>query len=352
MATNFTTQVNFLGRLDDHSVKDFLKLDYDIKKLDDRREYLNNLLESSEFFNLYFDNYFKANITGGDALSEDVNICKILERMANYLLNSDDVKEEDKKNKPVYVFHKNNERFEQKLNREKISVTNDNEEVVNLVDNENVVHSLEVPHKNSRKPKVQQITKKDLMEDSLCGSILREYQQFLDYVNEKLHEEPDKNWRYYSNAKAQIKDDMINVKDMLNGVWGYNIQIKESHLPDLDIFDFTNEETVRYMISLAKPNFYFNFEMWVIWQDFQDIVKKAKLTKQEQEVYSMIQDGYKLIDISYDLGIEYQRLKRTTIMNIVRKIIKVGCRYDAEDEKIKEKIIQRRLKAKEENEEV
>lgn len=347
----YSTYNFFTGELDGHSARDFQKLDYSVKNSEDRKEYLEELLNKSDYFNMFFEDHFKVNLTSGDSLSEEINVCKILENMANYLLNSEDVKEEDKKNKPEYVFHKSNERFEKKRNRESISVNGENGSF-NIVDNENIVHSLLVKKQNNKKPKTQVIKAKDLREDTRCGEILRDYQVFLDHINKNLKEKPDRMWRYYSQAKSQVQDDMIMVKESLKGIWGLRVHIKESSKPDLDVFDFTDMETVKVMIQMEKPSFDFNFDMRIVWNDFMDIVAKANLVEEEQLVLKCLQQQWKIIDISEEFDIKYDRIRRTIIPNIAKKVIKVGCRYDAEDLEIREKIKLRKEKAKNEETEL
>ena len=285
----FSTLSIFHGELDSHTSKDFSKMDYSITKLSERLKFVNEKVDSNYFFVEYFDNHFKVGVNASDPLSEDVNICKILENMANYILNSDEVKEEDERNKPVYVFYKNSELLDKKIEKESISV-NGIDGSTNIVDAENIIHALVAKNKNSRAPKVQRITSDDLKEDSLVGETLRDYQVFLDFINEKLQEKPDKNWRYYSNAKHTIQDDMINVKDMLKGVWGYNIQIKETHVPDMDIFDFTDYDTIKYMLTVPKPSLSFDYDNWIIWTDFQNLLKTVDFTSEENAVICCLRD--------------------------------------------------------------
>lgn len=339
----FLDGIYFNGELDGKTSRDFNKLDYNLTKLKDRIEHVNNKLECSNFFINYFENHFKVNLNSVDPLSANFNICNILENMGTYILNSDEVKEEDEKNKPVYVFHKSSDKFEKKLKRENISINNSYGEI-NITDEENIVHSLMKKDKNSRLPKRQRITKSDLDEDTECGRVLREYQDFLDYVNEKLQQKPDKNWRYYSNAKFSIKDDMIMVKDMMKGVWGYNSSPMESSKPDLDIFDFTDIDTIKYMLTMEEPSMSFDYDMWIVWLDFQELLKKVDFTTQEEAVVACLREQWKLTEIADEMKIDYQRLRRTILENIAKKISKLGCKYDAEDPKIDEKIKKKKEK--------
>lgn len=335
----------FQGNIDNKNIRDFFKLDMKKRSTDDRIEEVNEMLDKSDYFTDFFSDYFKVSVSPRDALSEDVNVCQTLEKMANYILSSEDEIDHRRKEKPEYVFHTRRDKFEGKLKREMINLKSDDGSVGNIVDNENVVHVMAAKEINSRVPKTQKITAKDLAEDSECGRILREYQTFLDHVDNKLKEKPEKLWRYYSNAKGQVKDDMINVKNMLKGVWGID-QISESAKPDLDIFDFTDFDTVKFLLSLKKPSLSFNYDMWVLWNDFNNTVRKANFTAQENAVHILLQLEYSMTDIAIELDIEYHRLRRTIIDNMVKKVIKVGNKYDAEDPKIAEKLKKRKELAK------
>ena len=348
--SGYSTSPFFIAELDGHHIKDFFKMDREKNSLEDRLISVEEKLNKSDFFIDYFDNHFNPHPNKSGALSNEINVCQTLENMANYILNSEEVKEADRKNRPIYSFHKSSEKFEKRLGRENLTVNNGSENV-NLVEEENVLHTLEVKKTNSRLPKKQKITKEDLEMNNKVGEILRDYQVFLDLIERKLHEPYSSQWRYLSNAKNQVKDDMIHVKDMLMGVYGYNSNISESHIPDLDIFDFTDFETVKFMLTQPKPDLTFNYEMWIIWKDFQDVVEKADLTEYEQFLYKCLSENWKLVDISEALDVDYSKIRRTDIPNVVKKIADVGCKYDADYEDIAIKLKTKKEENKKELEE-
>lgn len=335
----------FQGNLGNKNLKDFMKLDISKTSLDERKQYLEELIGDQYFFDEYFEKHFKASINSNEALSTEVNVCNVLENMANYLLNSDESKQMDADKKNVYVFHKGNERFKKRMDRETFSTTI-NGETMNIVDNPNVVHVLQKKEKNFRLPKKQKITKEDLLRNDFCGDVLREYQKMLDTINEKIVEKRDKMYFKYSINKSTIQQDMIDAKNMILGVWGYNISISESHVPDTEIFDFTDYDTVKFLLQMEKPDFSFNFEMWLVWTEFIETVKKANLTETEAEIVVMLQNQWRIQEISDATGIAYHNLYQTTIPRICKKIMKVGNKYDAHDEKIKLKIEKRKEKVK------
>lgn len=336
----------FQGELANKSLKDFMKMDISKTSLEERQQYLKELIGDQSFFDEFFENHFKVSINANEALSTEVNVCNVLEKMANYLLNSDESKQMDSDEKNVYVFHKGNERFKKRMDRETFSTTV-NGATMNVVDNPNVVHVLQKKEKNFRLPKRQKITKEDLLRDDFCGEVLRDYQKLLDTINKKIVEKRDKMYFKYSVNKSTVQQDMIDAKNMILGVWGYDTFISESHIPDTEIFDFTDYNTVKFLLQMEKPDFAINFEMWLVWTEFIETIKKANLTEVEAEIVVMLQNQWKIQEISDETGIAYHNLYQTAIPRICKKIMKVGNKYDACDEKIKLKIEKRKEKAKE-----
>lgn len=336
----------FQGELANKNLKDFMKMDISKTSLEERQQYLKELIGDQSFFDEFFENHFKVSINANEALSTEVNVCNVLEKMANYLLNSDESKQMDSDEKNVYVFHKGNERFKKRMDRETFSTTV-NGATMNVVDNPNVVHVLQKKEKNFRLPKRQKITKEDLLRDDFCGEVLRDYQKLLDTINKKIVEKRDKMYFKYSVNKSTVQQDMIDAKNMILGVWGYDTFISESHIPDTEIFDFTDYNTVKFLLQMEKPDFAINFEMWLVWTEFIETIKKANLTEVEAEIVVMLQNQWKIQEISDETGIAYHNLYQTAIPRICKKIMKVGNKYDACDEKIKLKIEKRKEKAKE-----
>lgn len=332
----YSNKRQFKGKIDGKSVDDFKQLDHTIDNLKERKEHLDELLEDNHFFEEYFDSHYNPNINASGSLSEDDIICTTLENMATYLLNSTDVIEEDKNNSDKYVIHKNKNRFLQKIRRESVTVSNDGV-ATNLVDEENVVHFL-VKDSNNKKLKKQVVKKSDLHKDDETGRVLREYNTFLEHIDKHLKGKPDGRRYLFSRAKSQVKDDMVFVKDMLNGVWGYNITGQESTSPDYDIFDFTSENTIREMIKMPEPDFETNIDLWLTWHEFKMMIDKLKWSNDEKITLRLLCDQWSMIDISRQTDIDYDRLKRTIMNDIIRKIKKVGNKYDANDKDIENKL--------------
>lgn len=315
-------------------------LDRSVSSLEDRLNEVNEKLDSTDFYVDYFGNQYNPNLTGDMALSEDIPVCKSLEKMANYLLLSDESKQMDKdeRKKDNYVIHKDRNKFMKKLNDENSG----------FMDDENIVHFL-IKQRNDYKPKIQKITAYDINKNTETGRVLREYNNFLNHIDEALKKGPDSRWFMFSRAKYQVKDDMLYVKKMLDGIWGENIKpISAPKKTDYYFIDFTDYKTVKYLIKMDRPDFEFDQELWIVWLEFNDVVRKANLTQEEYSVFYLLQKQWNIKEISEYLNIDYDRVKRTVINNIVKKIIKVGDKYSATNLVDKYKILNKKLEVEEE----
>ena len=105
---------------------------------------------------------------------------------------------------------------------------------------------------------------------------------------------------------------------------------------------------MKYLIKMDRPDFEFDQELWIVWLEFNDVVKKADLTQEEYSVFYLLQKQWNIKEISEYLNIDYDRVKRTVINNIVKKIIKVGDKYSATNLIDKYKILNKKLEVEEE----
>lgn len=355
----FTSQPNFIGVLDGTDVNNLNnKIDYTKSKLEERKTVVNNILNSTNFYEEYFEDHFKSSINANDHLSSEINICKSLERMANYLLNSKEIKQEEDNEKTKYVFHTDEKYFQKKVGREQ---SIEQMAKTDSGDHENnVIHFLKRDDENYKKEKIQTISFNDIKPDNTntiedvnnVVSLLNDYKNFYDRVTEKLiNKDEDINRYLLTKVKGQLTEDMIYSKDHLLGVFGYDLKNgqKEDSKPSLDIFDFTNwnhvygkeitfvgknrrgkelEHTV-----VAKGLMFFtptndlnnDFNLTLI--DFAETVKKANLTEEEQEILELSKSGLTLQEIALEFDTYHMKISRV-LQRIAKKIISVGNKYD------------------------
>lgn len=347
---SFTTQQNFTGVLDGTNVNELnKKIDYTKTKFEDRKQIIESILSETSFYSQYFDNYFKSNINSKDSLSQDINVCRSLERMAKYLVNSDEIKNEENSEKTQYVFYTSSKPFQKKMKRE--------QSIEALTEAQNGGHSGSIIHflmregKNHKKSKEQTISSNDLRvtkrndEKTIeeVRRILGDYQSFLDFITEELKNKESKYNRYLlTKVKGQLTQDMIYSKDALLGVWGYDLQnFYESTGYNIDVFDFTDEvhlkgstietESGKKLVAngllFFKPNFDPGNDFSFILFDLEETIKKANLTNDEKFVLDSIRNGMTQEEIAKQLGIYKMKVSRM-VDRIARKVAKVGNKYD------------------------
>ncbi|PHA62881.1 response regulator transcription factor [Bacillus wiedmannii] len=339
----FSTQQSFVGVLDGTDVTTLnKKINYKKTKLEERKQVVEEIVHGTDFYNQYFSSYFKANINAGDSLSHNVNVCKSLERMANYLLNSEEIKKEEDESITQYVFHSDPKYFQKKVERD-ASLEGMGEALSNG-HYDAVIHFLKREGKNHKVGKDQLIKVEDIERPDELGQILKSYHEFRDYLTEELTKKKSKHNRYLlTKAKGQVDHDMKYIKDYFLRIFGYDLKsFSESTNYDLDVFDFTNELHLKgaiiesesgkpivakgllYFQPSIDPNSDFDHILW----DLQNTIDKAGLTEEEKFVLEGIRSGWTQEEIAQDLN-TYQKKISRTIDVIARKVSRVGNKYDA-----------------------
>ena len=332
----------FKGKLDGVTIDDISKeIDYSIPNFNERNEKVEQILNETKFFEEYFSDYYDAHIGTNDGSASDNNVCRTLEAMGTYLLNSVDERERRKKeeeNALKYKFHANPIHFRAEINKEK------NLEELNVSGQSNgeeyVLHFLETEKRNCKKPKTQEITGKDLKRDDELGHILRDYNDFYVGISKRLKQldidikanvkNTDRGKRYLlTNTKGTLKKDMIDVKNILLGVFGYNI----SSSNEGGHYDFQEEElrdnkVVREILRAFnnKEKMPIDSDMFHIYLDIENAIEVGKQTNKfthnELLIIEDVKDGLRDCDIATAHGwtrpYVNQQLRRT-----VNKIIKL-----------------------------
>lgn len=304
----------FLGEINgENQLSLSKKIDYKKTNLEDRKKIVDNILESG-FYEDYFDEFYKSNLNSTDSLSENNNICNSLENMATYLLNSDEAKE-DKKN-IEYKFYTNEENFQAALKREaKI------DSMGTGLEKDNIIHFLKTETKNYKKTKTQRITKKDLSRNDELGKVLNNYNDFLKIVTKKLKSDNGFDVSRYllTKTSGSLKEDMINSKDILLGVFGYKTNTVETATTDWDLVDYTNPEHVKALLYF-QPNYHGNEDLKYIIIDFNKIIKGMKFSKLQRQIIRELRNDQNIVGISKRLNVT-----RVTIYKNLNSIITRIC---------------------------
>ena len=315
----FTSQQNFLATIDGTNARELNKImDRTLDKYEDRLSCVNNTLENTSFFEEYFTDYYNVHASQNDYLSLENNVCKVLENYASYLLNSKDV---DGEEKTIYKFYYDENSFRRALNKD---VKYDSKEP-------EVIDFLLANQSNYKKAKDQKITAKDLRREDWKGSVLRDYNTYIDVLNNY----PISDYRR-NKIKGEVQRDMILVKDY--GVHGYNLRyFSESTAPNLEVIDFVDfnqlkgyslkvpeqikDKNYSSVDGLLKMKFNGDFQndFQCILYDLDVLVSNTKLTDRERECLEYFRNGLTNVKISDILNISPQVCGRT-IDRAVKKI--------------------------------
>ena len=163
----------FKGKLHDERAENFIKkLDFSLtqpERIKKAQEITNHA-----YWNEYFDNYFKAELTQDDNLSDHINVCQVLNSIANYILFSPDGERINKKVKYNFYTEK---KFNELLCKES-SIESKAEDAVSGLDAydgdeaisnqySEVINYLVRPTENYKKEIAQQIYAEDLSNEYL-----------------------------------------------------------------------------------------------------------------------------------------------------------------------------------------
>lgn len=325
------------GKLNDESLNKYRNLDYNENSLDNRLNYINNLLNSKfddegrNFFEIYFDEKYKCELSQGEELSEKNNVCQTLEKMTNYLLGSTEMRKLRNEERQKYFFYVDRDEFKKRTCKESSLNKMIDSQNKNNSNQDNAIHFLLNTNHNYKKSKGQVITKEDLKENTKTGEVLRDYNKYLEFVTNEI-KNPTK-YKGMRNKLTKIKNgvsqDMLLSKTMLNGTFGERLrnQITETTpCVDWDEFSWCDSNQVKELLLLSSREFDFGSDLYHLLLDFKIIINEMfnmKLfTNQEIKVIKLIIKGYNQTEISEVLNVTRQRVNF-----IIKKISKDICDY-------------------------
>lgn len=296
----------FFGKLKEKNIA-YDKLDYDLKGLAYRREFIEGLLEDNkEFLEEYFDDYFKANPKKDEALSMDNNICMKLEQIATYLL----AEAEEKESSLEYRFYNDIRNFEKALRRESSldKIVEDMSGSVGNFTEGDVIHFLVSGSSDKRLPKGMKVTDKDFNREDEVGQILREYKQYkedLVRIKEKVGRfEYEPKGDYIPNTFklkkmiSSIDDDIYQTKYKLDRPIEFKQPISGSCVSSWDEVDFLNPIHVECFLKLTNNPLDFDSDLGMLLHYFNELFESVKtnFTDKELEVIKVLRWGVKRTD--------------------------------------------------------
>lgn len=320
----------FNSEINEKKINDFKALDYKLLTLEQRKKFVEELLKNdNDFFSEYFDNFYKVGVSTNDELSEKNVVCKTIESLGNYLLGSEEIREERKHSDTTYKFYVDETEFKLRTKKE-LPMTNlthksENSEIETI---DNVIHFLKQNKENFKKEKTLSIKKSDFEKDDYCAEILNEYNVLYKFLTEEI-KNPNKivgKRQKLTKMKKEVMDDMLYTKEHLEGIFGQNPRnlLTDSTCPNWDELDYTNVEHMKkllYVISDFHPENELSFYLMDLKKLFEECVKRNKLSEKEIKVYKMLRRGYKNVEIAKKFGVD-----RYVITRIVNTLAKKLCK--------------------------
>jgi hypothetical protein len=313
----------FFGKLNGTNPNELnKKIDYTKTGLEERMEVVDDILESG-FYEEYMDEIFKVHLNSSDALSDSDAACNSLERLANYLLNSDEVKAEKKEDDFEYKFYADEEAFNKAVNKEP-----NIDGMGNPTDTENIIHFLKKENRNYKLPKNQRILKNDYVKDEELGIVLSDYADYLEKVTNELNNHNDSLLSRFtlSGISGSVKQDMIDSKNILLGSFGFKTKSEESCVIDWNQIDFTNKKHSRAMLYM-NPGKRADEDLEYIIEDFNKLLKKAKPTKLQRDIIVHMRENKGTTEIGNELNITKQRVEKNIAM-LVKRICKEAKKHE------------------------
>lgn len=315
----FTSQQNFLASIDGVTANELNRvMDRTLDNYEERKKCIESTLEGTYFFEEYFTNYYNVNASQNDYLSLENNVCKVLENYASYLLNSKDIEDEEAE---VYKFYYDESEFRRAVNKD-MKYDEKGPEVIDF---------LLANQSNYKKAKDQKITAADLRRNDYLGEVLRDYQTYIDVLN-------NGNMQAYrrNRLKGEVQRDMILSKDALLRVHGYQLRyFSESTKPNLELFDFADFNQLKgYTVEGVDPHYTkvdgllrmkfngdFQNDFQCILYDLDILIKKTKLTERERECLNYFRNGLTNVKIGDIIGVDEKSIRRS-IDSAIKKVNK------------------------------
>lgn len=319
----------FNGKINGKRIEDYYsQLDYSIEGVDNRLKKIKEILKDDEFFVEYFDKWFKCNINSNDGTSENDAVCKLLEKMADYILYAD----------------KNSYRRKQ-YKEQKIK------------DNEVLIDDLEVyfekveerkqEGRNYRISPIAKITKEDINNYKEIKNI---YEAIKLLEQLKLKPSCAKDKKKIKKAILQLKEDAEIVKEFVSGMiefkrlgfttteydfnfdtfyWNKNGEYK---LVSHNALDFSNKKHIdafiRFYSSLKQSSFEdCQGQMKFVLMFLEYLIDNAPLKDYERDYLIWYIDGLSVKQIIDNLKMKYgfdwsdgdiQRCKNIILDKIVK----------------------------------
>lgn len=333
----------FRGKLNGKYLEDYIsQIDYELHSLQDRINCVNKILEEDSYYVEYFDKYFVYSPNCNQHLSENDNVCRSLEKMADYLLFSEEEKQRQKENKTEYKIFKSAKMF--KLATREMGAGDINELEINKP-----MCMLIEGNKNYYLENKQNIFESDF-KDREIGDILIDYRNLKNQCSEKIgynkilislyknqlsNPTIDNDYakeisqqltelrRYNNKLRMQVsllKDDMLQSKH------GIKKPIEFKHISpcstEIDWYLFNFSDINQVLALLQCPSKPLNTDLGVLVYDLEQLMSKIKFNDTQKKVLDLWRNQSMTQEVIAEVLHTAQQNISLTLRSIARMIVK------------------------------
>lgn len=310
-------RTNFKGDLAGVEQNSIVKLDYTLENLEERINYIKTKYkEISEYHEEYTSDYYKVEVNSNDNLSADINIFKAIERDASYLLNSLDIPKEREYRYNLLT----QEEFDKLLRGE------------NKADlySDSFLNILKPDFTNDYINLSLVVTKRDILEDSEMGEVLRQYNDIRECLkNEmrkiKMGEESHLKLYQIKSLLSGLIGDMLDTKRTYKGIRRPSTKLGDiGSCPDYDKIDYSNKDHVKAIIANVKfgeiqPDSELSHIAYDIEVAISGLYQQDMLDELDLEIINCINSGMSNISTAKEVGRDESTI-RSRVNKICRRI--------------------------------
>lgn len=336
----------FFSKINGKGIYDYAKLDTNINDLEERIQYVYDLLNvvkdengtefsNDEFWNEVFEqrpnktSYIDLIPNNETELYTDSNIAKTLEMLANYIFWADPNKNK-KENIKIY---NNEEDFKNALIKEKKCINRYGE---NTINDEIIILRRKDNYKKSKDEVVTSDDLKRCLElreykkeiDRLSAYIkedrLNEFVEYMQYKGYKKIKTNKQAKTFLMNHISKLKNDMIQTKIELIRPINFKAPLKDNGQADWNEFDELDSTHIKALLQLYKESEVYDFQsdLGCMFQDLEIVLKEVELTDKQEELLHMWKNGMTIKNIAKELGKDRKSVE-SMLNTIIKKITMV-----------------------------
>lgn len=326
----------FGSEIEGKKINDFQKYDSTIKKYEDRLSMVEELINDEDdslhtFFPTYFEQYYNSTPSQNGYLSEEDAVCRTIEGLGTYLLNSKDIQSNRKIEYRFWKSKREYNNYKESKNVNESSIDTGEDSNVDVID---MFYTND--DKNHLKSKTIEVGKRDVLEIAEIKDLqnivdLSKNKAFIKSIEDKIDEalpyiEDEKDAsrlktirrnveKFMRSWASSAKDNQIIIKESVKKPFDFNggTRLQETH-DKLEYVDFYDEKSVKELLKELGREENLVSDMGIMMYDFNNLLDEITFTASEYDIIEAFRMGYSQKKLPEKFGISKQavgnRIKR------------------------------------------